>query len=75
MTEPTYHYRPDVIAQLEYLLERTHDQGSRMLEDEARESLRSALANAWTAGWVAASLPRHDDAPVVICPYDEMDKA
>ena len=73
MTEPTHHYRPDVVAQLEYLLDATHDQDSRDLKQTARKSLRSALANAWTAGYVRASLPRHDDDFDVVNPYDETD--
>ena len=74
MSEPTHHYRPDVVAQLEYLLDATRDQDSRMLEEAARESLRAALANSWTAGFVAASLPRHDDVVDVVNPYDETEK-
>lgn len=71
MTEPTHQYRPDVVAQLDYLMDVTNQQTSRMLEEEARESMRSALANAWTAGFVAASLPRQADEDVAVCPYDD----
>jgi hypothetical protein len=75
MTEPTHHYRADVQVQLDYLMNVTRDQDSRVLEEEARESLRQALANAWTAGWVAAELPRAADAELDRNPYDETDKA
>lgn len=75
MTEPTHEYRPDVVVQLEYLLDATRDQDSRTMERAAREALRTALANAWTAGWVAAAMPRSHVADDVVNPYDETRKA
>lgn len=75
MTEPTYHYRPDVVAQLEYLLDATRDQDSRALERAAREALRTALANAWTAGWVAGFTETPPEPAPAQNPYDETDKA
>jgi hypothetical protein len=75
MTEPTHHYRRDTEAQLDNLTKLLYLQLGPGDVDAARRDLREALANAWTAGWVAAELPRAADAELARNPYDETDKA
>lgn len=72
MTEPTHHYRPDVEAQLDLLMDITRGQESRALEEAARTALRLALAGAWTVGWIHGRVPVDGDELPAQNPYDEM---
>lgn len=74
MTEPTHHYRPDVEAQLDLLMDITRGQESRELEQAARLALRLALAGAWTVGWITGRTEGAGEEPAVQNPYDETDK-
>lgn len=70
MTEPTYHLRPDVAAQLDILLSALLVQVGLDDLETARERLREDLAAAWHLGWMAG----HDDmaerrSPVTPNPY------
>lgn len=73
MTEPTHHYRADVEAYLDHLMDVTRDQDSRLLEEAARATLRGALASAWQLG-LSEGLDRGDEPVVILVnPYGETD--
>lgn len=58
MTEPTHHLRPDVVAQLDIVVQRLEAAVGLEHGDTPRLILRDALADCWHHGWLSG----YDDA-------------